>query len=132
MDAALVRQVWQRADSCCEYCRIPQKYDDSSFEIDHVIARKHRGLTVPGNLALSCFHCNSHKGSDIGGRDPRTRRLTPFFNPRRHRWHRHFHWRGVYIIGRAPIGRVTVMLLNMNDPLRDALRKSLLDEGILP
>jgi hypothetical protein len=132
MDAALIRQVWQRAGSCCEYCRVPQAYDDSPFEIDHVIARKHRGPTVAGNLALSCFHCNSFKGSDIAGLDPQTRKLTPLFNPRRHKWHRHFRWRGAYLIGRTSIGRVTVAVLNINDPFRVELRAGLITEGVFP
>jgi hypothetical protein len=56
MDAALARQVWQRAGGCCEYCRMPQEFDDAPFEIDHVIARKHGGPTAAGNLALTCFY----------------------------------------------------------------------------
>jgi hypothetical protein len=38
MDAALVRQVRQRARSCCEYCRMPQDCDEATFEIDHTIS----------------------------------------------------------------------------------------------
>jgi hypothetical protein len=132
MDAALVRLVWRRARHCCEYCRTPQQYDDASFEIDHIIARKHHGPTVAGNLALSCFHCNSCKGSDIGGRDPRTRKLTPLFNPRRHKWERHFRWEGPTLIGRTPVGRVTIDVLNINDPLRVELREGLREEGVFP
>ncbi len=67
MDAALSRHVWQRARRCCEYCRMPQHYDDTPFEIDHILAKKHDGATAAGNLALSCFYCNSFKGSDIAG-----------------------------------------------------------------
>jgi hypothetical protein len=58
MDAALVRQVWLRARDCCEYCRMSQDLDDTPFEIDHIIAKKHDGPTVAGNLALSCFWWN--------------------------------------------------------------------------
>ena len=86
MDAALTRLVWQRANGCCEYCQMPQAADDATFEIDHIIARKHVGPTVASNLCLSCFYCNSFKGSDITGLDPKTRKLTPLFNPRRHKW----------------------------------------------
>lgn len=130
MDASLVRQVWQRADGCCEYCQIAQDFDDAPFEIDHIIARKHQGPTIAGNLALSCFHDNSHKGSNISSLDPRTHKLTPLFNPRRHNWHRHFRWQGAYLIGRTPVGRVTVAVLNINDPSRVELRERLIDEGL--
>jgi hypothetical protein len=56
MDAALSRLVWQRAGGHCEYCRMPQAADDATFEIDHIVARKHLGRTVAGNLCLSCYY----------------------------------------------------------------------------
>ncbi len=111
---------------------MPQEYDDSPFEIDHIIARKHDGPTVAGNLALSCFHDNSHKGSNIAGFDPKTRRLTPLFNPRRHKWDRHFRWCGAYLLGRTPVGPVTIAVLLINDPFRVELREGLHAEGLFP
>jgi 5-methylcytosine-specific restriction endonuclease McrA len=83
MNAAFIRLVWQRAKGCCEYCQMPQDFDPTPFEIDHIIAEKHKGPTATGNLCLSCFYCNSFKGSDIGSIDTVTRKLTPLFNPRR-------------------------------------------------
>ncbi len=56
--------------------------------------------------------------------------LTSLFNPRRHRWPRHFRWQGAYLIGRSPIGRVTIALLNINDRFRVALREMLIEEGL--
>jgi hypothetical protein len=132
MDAALIRLVWQRADSRCEYCRMGQEFDRLPFEIDHIIARKHQGPTVAGNLCLSCFYCNSFKGSDISSLDPLTRKLTPLFNPRRHKWATHFRWEGPVLIGRTPIGRVTVALLHINDDYRVELREGLIVEGVFP
>ncbi len=132
MDAALIRLVWQRARDCCEYCQLPQEYSDSPFEIDHIISRKHQGPTVASNLALSCARCNSFKGTDIAGLDPRTRKLTPLFNPRRHAWARHFRWEGPDLIGRTPVGRVTVDLLNINAPVRAGLREELIEDGLFP
>lgn len=82
------------------------------------------------NLSLSCFYRNSFKGSDIAGRDRRTRKLTPLFNPRRNSWVRHFRWQGAYLVGRTAIGRVTIAVLKMNDPLRVELRQNLIDEGV--
>ena len=72
MDQALVDLVWQRANSRCEYCQFPQAASLLTFEIGHVIAKKHGGLTVAENLALACFYCNSFKGPNIAGLDPRT------------------------------------------------------------
>lgn len=132
MAAALVQQIWRRAGNCCEYCRMPQEFDDTPFEIDHIIARKHDGPTVLSNLALSCFFCNSFKDSDIAGRDWKTRKLIPLFNPRRHKWERHFRWDGAVLIGRSPVGRVTVFVLNINDPFRVELRQGLIAERLFP
>lgn len=132
MNGRLIRLVWQRANDRCEYCQMPQAADDASFEIDHIIARKHIGPTTAGNLCLSCYYCNSFKGSDLAGLDPKTRKLTPLFNPRRHKWARHFCWQGAYLIGRTPVGRVTVALLHINDKYRVELREGLIEEGVFP
>jgi hypothetical protein len=130
MEAVLVRLIWQRARGRCEYCHLPQECDDRPFEIDHIISEKHQGRTIAGNLALSCFRCNSFKGSDISGRDVATRKLTPLFNPRRHKWAKHFRWQGAYLIGLTPVGRVTLAVLRINDSLRVELREELIAEGV--
>jgi hypothetical protein len=130
MDVALTRLVWQRAKSCCEYCLMPQVADDATFQIDHIVARKHVGPTVDNNLCLSCLYCNLFKGSDISRLDVVTRKLTALFNPRRHKWATHFRWQGAHVIGRTPIGRVTVALLHINDDYRVELREGLIEEGV--
>ncbi|HTU19815.1 MAG TPA: HNH endonuclease signature motif containing protein [Gemmataceae bacterium] len=132
MDEALAREVWERAGSACEYCRIPQEFYPASFEIDHIIARQHGGLTRPNNLALSCLHCNSHKGPNIAGLDPRTNKLTRLFHPRRHKWARHFRWSGAELVGRTAIGRTTIAVLAINDTYLRGLRAILLVEGVFP
>jgi hypothetical protein len=100
MDAALIQAVRRRAKHACEYCRMPQAfYPTVPFQVDHVIARQHVGGTVLANLALACLHCNSHKGPNIAGIDPKSRRLTRLFHPRRHRWDRHFRWEGSVLLG---------------------------------
>jgi len=130
MDAALIRLVRQRANGRCEYCQVPQAADDATFEIDHIIARKHIGPTVASNLCLSCAYCDSFKGTDISSLD--AGKLTPLFNPRRQRWSRHFRWEGAYLVGRTAVGRVTVALLNINDRVRVELREELIEEGVFP
>lgn len=132
MDEELIELIWDRAGSACEYCRIPQAFYPAPFEIDHFIARQHQGLTIASNLALSCIHCNSHKGPNIAGRDRVTRKLVPLFNPRRHSWSYHFRWDGPYLRGRSPIGRVTVAVLNMNGSFLVQLREQLIAEGRSP
>jgi hypothetical protein len=111
---------------------MPQEFDGFTHEIDHVIARKHRGPTVAGNLALACFPCNNHKGPNLAGIDRVTRRLTRLFHPRRHKWAHHFRWEGPLLTGKTAIGRVTVDVLVVNDPDRVRLREALIDEGVFP
>lgn len=129
MDAILAGGVRRRAGGRCEYCRLPERAASVPFEIDHVIARKHGGPTVAGNLALACFYCNSFKGSDIAGLDPKTNGLTRLFHPRRHRWARHFRWDGPELVGRTAIGRTTIRVLQINRPEALILRESLMAEG---
>ena len=72
MEQSFVHQVWQRAASICEYCQMPQQYDLLTFQIDHIIARKHHGTDEPHNLALASYSCNNHKGPNVAGIDPET------------------------------------------------------------
>lgn len=111
---------------------MPQDFYPVPFQIDHIIAKQHDGLTVAANLALACLHCNSYKGPNIAGRDAITKKLTPLFNPRRHRWARHFRWRGSSIFGRTPIGRVTVAVVNMNGLFLVRLREELMRDDLFP
>jgi len=132
MDELQAGKVRERAREKCEYCRMPQiLYPTVPFPIDHIIAKQHGGLTELYNLANSCLHCNTHKGPNIAGIEPVTRKLTKLFNPRRHKWERHFRWRGAYLLGRTAIGRTTIVVLAMNHPDVVEVRMELLDEGIV-
>jgi hypothetical protein len=46
MDEALSQLIWEHAGHWCEYCQLHQDDSRSTFEVDHVIARKHGGKTV--------------------------------------------------------------------------------------
>jgi hypothetical protein len=132
MDRALRELVWRRARNCCEYCRMPRQFDDTTFEIDHVIAGSHGGPTRVSNLCLACFACNSFKGPNLSGRDIKTKKTVPLFNPRRHKWHYHFRWDGPRLVGRTAIGRATVATLRINLDHRVAFRQQLIEEGVFP
>jgi hypothetical protein len=132
VDPSLQHLVWHRAGARCEYCQISQELDEVPFEIDHIIARKHRGRTIAGNLALSCYYCNSYKGPNLAGIDPNTRKITRLYHPRLHKWHYHFCWAGPILVGRTAIGRTTIAVLEINDEARVALRTSLIEEGLFP
>jgi hypothetical protein len=65
MDAALIQLVRQRAGGRCEYCRLPQAASGVPFEIDHILARHHKGRSVARNLADACIYCNGYKGPNL-------------------------------------------------------------------
>ncbi|WP_437841353.1 HNH endonuclease [Sorangium sp. So ce1153] len=90
MDTSLVALVTQRAKAVCEYCQLPQPLSSIPFEIDHIIAQKHGGVTVPENLGFACFYCNSYKGPNIAGIDPESGRIVRLYHPRKDRWSKHF------------------------------------------
>jgi hypothetical protein len=132
MEAVLERQVRSRAKDTCEYCQVSVFLYDQPFHIDHIIAQKHHGQTIAENLAFSCLDCNLHKGSNIAGLDPLTAKLTRLFNPRSDRWNDHFAWSGATMIGLTDIGRTTIDVLEINQPIRVRARRIFIDEGSFP
>lgn len=100
--------------------------------MDHVIARKHRGRTVSGNLAFSCARCNNNKGSDLAAIDPLTGAIFLLFNPRAQKWRDHFVFEDAKIIGLTGTGRATVELLRLNDDIIVAQRRVLMEAGTYP
>jgi hypothetical protein len=113
----VVRQVRQRAQERCEYCRLSASFYPLPFHVDHIKARQHGGLTVIENLA---------------GADPNTGELIRLFNPRTDRWTEHFEWTGSVLAGRTAIGRVTIQVLAINDPDVVAVREALSEEQAFP
>lgn len=132
MDQVLADLVRDRAGDCCEYCQLPQVYSSTRFQIDHIIAEQHGGRTVASNLALACLADNNHKGPNLAGIDPRSGKRVWLFNPRRHKWSRHFRWNGPVLLGRTAVGRATIAVLAINLPYRVAQRAALVAEGVFP
>jgi HNH endonuclease len=132
MARKLAELVRRRAGARCEYCHIPADKIQWPFQLDHIVAQQHGGATEPDNLALSCMHCNKFKGPNVGGLDPQSGEFTRLFHPRRDSWAAHFRWKEFELIGTSPIGRTTVVVLNINDPLFVAIREELAKEGVFP
>lgn len=131
--AALRREVIQRAGCCCEYCCIGEDDRAIDFAIDHVIAEKHGGGTMSDNLSLTCYWCNSYKGSDLSSVDwANGGAIVPLYNPRRQLWEAHFRLEGARLIPLTPEGRVTTFLLRLNAPERLEERELLLMLGVYP
>ena len=127
-----VRQlVRERAHRRCEYCHRPDIYSVVSFHVDHVIPTKqHDGSSDEENLAWSCVHCNISKSVNIAGYDPLTKQLTPLFNLRTQQWDEHFQMDKATIQGKTSVGRVTIKILDMNEPEMVQARQSLIDSGL--
>jgi hypothetical protein len=131
LHADLIRRVWQRARSRCEYCQLPAGLHPLPFQIDHIIARQHGGPTELENLALACIHCNRFKGPNIAGIDPYGGEIVRLFHPRRDSWTEHFAWDGPQLKGPTQTGRVTIAVLLINDPEVVEMRRALREEGVL-
>ena len=127
---AIRQQIRQRANYRCEYCRKADFFGTYGFHVDHIIAQKHDGLTVFDNLVWACYECNICKGTDIASYDSLTGDLTRFFNPRNDKWDEHFSLEMARLVGLTPIGRVTIRLLQMNDPSQIEARRSMIDAGL--
>jgi HNH endonuclease len=123
---SLRKSVAQRAGYRCEYCRIPQKYVEYSFHLDHIISLKHGGQTELANLAYSCPDCNYNKGSNLGTYlNPSVRDFVPLFHPRIDLWADHFKEEDGAIIPLTKVGEATVKVLLLNLPERILLRREL-------
>ncbi|MEH2039512.1 MULTISPECIES: HNH endonuclease [unclassified Nostoc] len=121
----LRRLVEERANYKCEYCQLPAGVAFFAHEIDHVIAQKHGGATNADNLALTCWRCNRHKGTDLGSFDPETGAFSFLFNPRTQKWAEHFTFSELNLVGLTPMGRTTIRLLQINSDERLAERQRL-------
>jgi hypothetical protein len=114
----LRREIRARANGRCEYCLVLESLLLAGCEVDHIVSRKHGGVTELSNLALSCARCNRAKGTDIGSIHQDSGAFIRLFNPRLDRWDEHFFVDGARIIGVTPTGQVTVKLLQFNNDER--------------
>lgn len=133
ISVALRREITSRANGCCEYCLIDTQHRAIDYVVDHIIAEKHGGPTQSDNLALSCYWCNSYKGSDISSVDwDNDGIIVPLYHPVRQKWSEHFQLDNAQIIPLTRTGRVTVFLLRLNAAERIAERQLLLELGMYP
>ncbi|MEM9152384.1 MAG: HNH endonuclease signature motif containing protein [Cyanobacteria bacterium P01_F01_bin.3] len=88
----LRREVAQRAQELCEYCRCPEAFSPNSFTVDHIRPRQLGGATTLENLAWACFGCNGRKYTKVTAVDPLTQQGVSLFNPRQQNWDEHFLW----------------------------------------
>ena len=117
------RSLRQRivAESCnrCAYCHSLTSVTGARPVLDHIIPEVAGGLGVWENLCVTCHSCNEFKGAQMDTADPLTGVRVALFHPRRQRWREHFRWSadGGTLVGLTPVGRATVVALQMNHPL---------------
>jgi HNH endonuclease len=83
---SLQQHIRERAGRLCEYCHLPDTSTTLPFQIDHISAEKHAGLTILANLAYCCLHGNAIKGPNIARVDQETQEVVRLFHPRQDRW----------------------------------------------
>ncbi len=112
-------KVRTKAKFRCGYCLASENILYAVLEVDHLLPLSKGGLDDENNLWAACSWCNGHKSAKVSAIDPVTHIRVPLFNPALHVWHEHFTWAedNAMILGTSPIGRVTVIALEMNNDL---------------
>jgi len=131
---ALRVKVAAQARYRCGYCLTAESIVGMSMELDHLISAALGGLTEEENLWLACSLCNDSKGYRIAAEDPTTGEVVRLFNPRLQGWHEHFSWseNGSMITGQTPVGRATVVALQLNRPTLVLARRAWVAVGWHP
>lgn len=126
--------IREQAGNQCGYCLSQQKYLYASLEIDHIIPQAAGGSDDEANLWLACRTCNSYKGSQTQGIDPQTGQRALLFNPRLQSWRDHFEWSGdgAQALGISPVGRATIVALQLNNARAIATRREWVKVGWHP
>ena len=101
----------------CGYCLSPQHLVMARLEVEHIIPLAKGGTNDEANLWLACPICNRHKADKVTSVDPETGVAVSLFNPRPQRWTDHFRWSsdGLRVVGLTPVGRATVVALQLSE-----------------
>lgn len=131
---AVRNAVRERANGCCEYCRISADCVYAKMHIDHIEPQVLGGSDDENNLCFTCPNCNIAKGSLISALDPLTEQATPLFNPRNQYWAEHFTWANdrATILGLTACGRATVKALKINFLESLEFRRIMVSIGLYP
>lgn len=125
--------IKERAGNCCEYCRVAEEGRLSRLHVDHIIALKHGGTDHDNNLCQACYKCNGYKGSNVAGIDPLTDKASKLYHPRQQKWDDHFEINSdATISGLTAEGRVTILILRINDVERVRPRQMAMQLGDYP
>ncbi len=126
------QEVAERANYRCEYCLRRESDSFIRYQIDHIISRKHGGLTISENLAYSCPVCNGNKGPNVGTVLQDEEIFVRLFNPRKHNWDKHFDLAEGTFVAKSKIGEATIKVLDLNNINRILERLDLIATGLFP
>jgi hypothetical protein len=127
-------EVALRAGHRCEYCHAPEAVFNLPFEVEHVIPTCRGGIDAEANWALACRSCNLHKAAYVSGIDAESQTECRLFNPREDRWDEHFRTGGESgkVEGLTPVGRASVVRLEINSETQTAARRQWMRLGLFP
>jgi hypothetical protein len=127
-------QVALRAGHRCEYCHAPEVIFNFPFEVEHIIPVSQAGTDTDANWALACRSCNLWKAAHLYGIDPESSAEVRLFHPREDLWDTHFtvDTETGEIQGQTPIGRATIVRLQMNHAAQRAARQQWIRLGLFP
>lgn len=113
------KNILQRANFTCEYCKTPELFSGLALEIDHIVPQSDAGEDTPENTCAACRSCNKYKHGFQTATDPQTDKDEPLFNPRTQNWHEHLSWNEDFteITETSAIGRATVERLKLNNAI---------------
>ena len=104
------------------------------LEVEHILPIAYGGEDDAANWALACRSCNLYKATHTSGHDPVSEREVHLFHPREDRWEDQciVAPESGELVGRTPIGRVTVMRLGLNRAVQVAARRQWMRLGLFP
>lgn len=126
--------VRDRANARCEYCQMPSECIYAIMQVDHIKPQSRGGSDEAYNLCYACPNCNLAKGMSTHAPDPITGEMTALFDPRTQNWREHFVWEHdlATIAGLTANGRVSVVVLKMNEPESLSFRRLMVSIGLYP
>lgn len=126
--------IAQRASHRCEDCKAPEVVFNFPFEVEHIIPLSRQGSNDEANLALACRSCNLCKGNRMSGVFFGSKAKVRFFHPREDQWSEHFqvNIESGEILGRTPVGEVTVEYLKVNSPAQVTARQLWIRLSLFP
>ena len=134
LQAELRQRLLDADDHCCAYCHTTQANSGQPMVVDHIVPQSQGGETRFENLCFSCRRCNEFKGAVVQAEDPLTGETVSLYQPRRQSWNEHFAWdaSGIHLIGLTPVGRITILVLRINNEVIVNARRRWVSAGWHP